>query len=103
MGMSGGFLVLEFLFRFLPYLLDTGIQIWNAVEVNNMTLPAPEVCKDICPPDAQFTWQCSGIEDNEYIEIENEYDYDEYKSQQDFKLKCLQSNISIKTFILVNT
>ena len=29
--------VLELLFTFLPYLLDTGVQIWNAVEVNILT------------------------------------------------------------------
>ena len=38
MGISApGFLVLESLFSFVPYLLDTGVQIWNAVEVNEIT------------------------------------------------------------------
>merc|ERR1712018_781488 len=50
-----------------------------------MTLPPPEVCKDICPPAAQYTWECS-IENPE-VEIT----YDEYKLQNNLKLKCLQS------------
>ena len=29
-------LTCEFLFRFLPFILDTGIQIWNAVEVDKL-------------------------------------------------------------------
>ena len=37
MGMSTGLLVFEILFTFVPFLLDTGIQIWNAVEVNSLT------------------------------------------------------------------
>ena len=38
MGIStGGFLILDLLFSFVPYLLDTGVQIWNAVEVNELT------------------------------------------------------------------
>ena len=37
MGRSTGLLVLELLSTILPYLLDTGIQIWNAVELNILT------------------------------------------------------------------
>ena len=35
--MSTAIVVLELLFTFVPYLLDTGVQIWNAVEVNGLT------------------------------------------------------------------
>ena len=37
MGMSTGLLVFEILFTFVPFLLDTGIQVWNAIEVNILT------------------------------------------------------------------
>ena len=37
MEMSTAIVVLELLFTFVPYLLDTGVQIWNAVEVNGLT------------------------------------------------------------------
>ena len=71
-------------------LIDTGIQIWNAVEVNNMTLPPPEVCREICPPDAEYVWECSI--GNPEVEIT----YDEYKVQNDLKLKCLQGTRNLK-------
>ena len=35
--MSTAIVVLELLFTFVPYLLDTGVQIWNAVQVNDLT------------------------------------------------------------------
>ena len=35
--MSTAIVVLELLFTFVPYLLDTGVQIWNAVQVNSLT------------------------------------------------------------------
>ena len=37
MEMSTATVILELLFTFVPYLLDTGVQIWNAVQVNDLT------------------------------------------------------------------
>ena len=62
-------LAFELLFRFLPNLLDAGIQIWNAFEINNMTLPTvdanpkvnstipstnTEKCQIVCYPNVCF-------------------------------------------------
>ena len=90
MGKSAGLLVLEFLFTFVPYLLDTGIQIWNAVEVNNMTLPTvdPYTCKALCPPNAQYIWDC-------YDEYDYEYEEKNYTDLNELKLKCFQSKYLI--------
>ena len=63
---SIGIFAFEFLFRFVPSILDTGIQIWNALEVNNMTLPIVNQdvsnrtlrnsgkCQIICYPNFQY-------------------------------------------------
>ena len=65
---SIGIFAFEFLFRFVPSILDTGIQIWNALEVNNMTLPIVNQdisnrtlrnsgkCQIICYPNFQYNY-----------------------------------------------